>query len=391
MCTRTVIEQIREQWLAGPSDLDERARRLWAAAKAESLGSGGITAVARATGLSRDTIRRGLRELHEPIDAAMAGRERLPGGGRKCLNEEDPGLMAALEALIEPLTDASSAAALRWTCRSTPSLAEELSPQRRQMRTGKKRARKLDGRTVARLLHDAGYSLRWNRRTIASSDLPVRDAQFGYVNAQVMEFIRQRQPVVAVDTGVRVKGGRSWCADLIGWAPGEPFPGDPGDRHQWSSVGIAEETAGLAVATVRGWWTQTDAEKRTLAKRLLIVADCGGRDDRRTRIWKAALLEFSTVSGLELHICHLPRGTSRWTRVERRCVSFSGSGQGQPVAAHIAVVTVIGSPATSTDTARTVVLQVDNRRPGAKAHDAEFDAHRITEGAFSEAWNYLCR
>jgi Rhodopirellula transposase DDE domain len=348
MCDRTIVKGIQSEWLGGPSSLNDRAKRLWAAARAESLGSGGITAVARATGLSRDTIRRGLRELHEPTDAAMAGRERLPGGGRKCLIEEDPGLMAALEALIEPMTDPSSAA-LRWTCRSTRSLAVELSKQRRQMRNGKKRARKLDGRTVAGLLHDAGYSLRWNRRTIAGSDLPVRDAQFGYVNEQAIRFVRRRQPVISVDTGVRVNGGRSWCADLIGWAPGEPFPDDTGDGHRLSSVGIAEGTARLAVATVRQWWTQIGRKKHPLAKRLLIVADCGGREDGRTRLWKASLREFATVSGLELHVCHLPRGTSRWSRVEQRFVSFVTEGDPKSVATHIAAISVIGSPRSNTD------------------------------------------
>lgn len=237
---------------------------------------------------------------------------------------DDPGLVGALEALIEPL-DTVSNSPLRWTLRSTCELAELLSRQKRCMCDGIERTRNIDGRTVAKLLRADGYSLRANRQRIEGSELPDRDRQFQHLNTRVRGFLGRRQPVIAVDTGVWVALGRSRDADLIGVMPGQllldpdvPFStlqelvrigcADAIDSRRWTSVGIAEDAVQLAAAAIRGWWDELGEAQHPDARKLLIAADCGGRDNRRTRNWKLALQELADQIKLPLTVCHLPRG-----------------------------------------------------------------------------------
>jgi hypothetical protein len=256
------------------------------------------------------------------------------------------------------------------------------------MRDGTERDRKLDKRTVAKLLHDAGYSLRANRRRIAGSDLPIRETQFKHVNSQVLLFLRRRQPVIAVDTGERVKDGESRHADLVGWPAGDRLAVTGEDGRLWSSVGIAEDTAGFAVAAMRRWWQRMGSERFPDARRMLVVADCGGRDDRRTRIWRAGLQEFADVIGLSLTVCHLPRGTTRWCAIEQRFVRFVRKKHRDP--AHVVVVSLVGSPNNRVNPTVDKVSNVVVRRAAVNAAGANFDAERITPARFCGAWNYMC-
>ena len=212
---------------------------------------------------------------------------------------------------------------------------------------------------VAGLLHIAGYSLRTNRRTIAGSELPVRKAQFEHLNSRLMQFLQQRQPMIAVDTGVRVEARHSRHADLIGWPPGEPDPPEIRGEHRWDSVGIAESTAGLAAGAVREWWETMGSGQFPRARRLLVAADCGGRDNDRTLTWKSALQAFAGSCGLDIVVCHLPRGTSRFCGLHQRLVGYVEDGRRRrPLPSCVAIVSVIGKTAKDAGLITTVMKPV---------------------------------
>ena len=317
-------------------EMDERGRRQWAAAEASDLGWGGISTVARATGLSRPTITGGMRELDQPAPkrALEAFRVRRPGGGRKRRTETDPELLEALEeleALMEPLTRGDPESPLRWTCKSTRRLAEELTGQQHPV----------GPRTVAALLHEAGYSLQANRKTTEGKQHPDRDAQFGHINAQVRSFHRQRQPVISVDTkkkelvGDFKNGGKEWhpkgtpeevrVHDFKDNELGKAIPYgvyDLASNEGWVSVGITHDTARFAVASIRRWWTEMGSARFPRARKLMITADGGGSNSSRNRLWKVALQELADGIGLPLHVCHFPPGTSKWNKIEHRLFSF---------------------------------------------------------------------
>ncbi len=400
-------ERIRDAWDTNASTLDERGQRLWAAGHAAaSTDLGGITLVARATGLSRNTIRDGMNALRQTVAEWPAGRVRLPGGGRKRLTEDDPQLMGALEALIDPMTDPSRSA-LRWTCKSTQTLAKILSRQRRRMRDGIERMRNLDGRSVANLLHEADYCLRANRKRIVGSELPNRDAQFRYVNDQAQHFLNRKRPVLVVDTGVWV-GPDDWrSADLLVSKVSEAdqaridgfgdtalrslFPGgaaEATDFRQWSSVGIAIDTAQLAVASVRRWWFEMRPNRFSLARELLIAADCGGRDNQRTRKWKAALQNLADDIGATIVVCHVPRGAVKWPNVEQRLLSFDATvRRRQRFAMHQAVVSMVVRTSRERPIIR-AVLETGVPRAVADFSDRHFESLCITPASFNGLWNY---
>src|SRR5215475_9967871 len=311
--------------------LDERARRLWAAVEARAIGRGGISSVAEATGLSRATIRAGLRALAHPDSPAAlqapVERVRRLGGGRKPLRAHDPHLVRALETLLDPVTRGDPMSLLRWTCKSAAKLAAALQTQ----------GHAVSERTVNRLLHDLGYSLQANRKTLEGSAHPERDAQFQYINRRAKAFQKQGQPVVSVDTkkkelvGQFRHGGREWSPqgqpeevevhDFPSKTLGKVIPYgvyDEATNTGWVSVGVDHDTAELAVETVRRWWRHMGSQTYPKAKRLLITADGGGSNGSRCRLWKVELQRLADETGLRLSVCHFPPGTSKWNKSEHR-------------------------------------------------------------------------
>ena len=327
------IKRIRRKYRALRVEMDERGRRQWAAAEAQELGWGGITTVANATGLSRTTVTAGLRELGLPARqrAAEATRVRRPGGGRRPLTETDPGLMAALEALIEPATRGDPESPLRWTCKSTRRLADELTRDHHPVSVN----------TVAALLHQAGYSLQANRKTREGAAHPDRNAQFEHINTSVRSFHDRSQPAISVDAkkkeliGDFKNAGREWhpCGepeevrvhDFLDKALGKAIPYGVYDilnNQGWVSVGIDHDTAQFAVHSIRTWWKKMGRRRFPRARQLLITADGGGSNSHRSRLWKVSLQKLADELGLKLVVCHFPPGTSKWNKIEHRLFSF---------------------------------------------------------------------
>src|SRR5271170_1659647 len=291
------VGRIRRKYLALCVEMDERRRRQWAAAEARELGRGGVSAVARATGLSRTTITAGLRELKLPARqrTVEARRVRRPGGGRKPLAETDPRLWMALESLIEPTTRGDPESPLRWTCKSLRRLADELAQQDHPAAPN----------TVATLLKGAGYSLQGNRKTREGESHPDRDAQFRYINQQVRQRLDRGQPVISVDTkkkelvGDFKNAGREWrpagrpeevrVHDFLDKTLGKAIPYgvyDLFNNQGWVSVGIDHDTAQFAVNSIRRWWRHMGSHRFPKARQLLITADGGGSNGSRSRLWK---------------------------------------------------------------------------------------------------------
>jgi len=382
-------------------EMDERNRRQWAAAEARELGWGGVTAVAEATGLSRTTITAGLRELDLPPDerAAEAVRVRRPGGGRKPLTHSDAGLLVALEALIEPATRGDPESPLRWTCKSIRRLADELTRQRHPVSPN----------SVAALLRQAGYSLQANRKTREGASHPDRNAQFEYINRLVRSFLNRDQPAISVDAkkkelvGDFKNAGREWrpqgqpedvrVHDFLDKTKGKAIPYGVYDilnNQGWVSVGIDHDTAQFAVNSIRRWWHRMGARRFPRASELLITADGGGSNGHRCRLWKRCLQEWADESGLKLHVCHFPPGTSKWNKIEHRLFSFiTHNWRGRPLVSHQAIVNLIAS--TTTKTGLTVQAAVDTNEYDTKIKvtDQELATLRLKPQRFHGEWNYV--
>jgi len=380
--------------------MDERLRRQWAAVEARDFGWGGVSAVAQATGLSRTTITLGLKELAlpEPERAAQATRVRRPGGGRRPLTTDDPGLLTALEALVEPSTRGDPESPLRWTCKSTRRLAEELTRQRHPVSPG----------TVAALLRQAGYSLQANRKTREGQGHPDRNAQFEYINASVRRFLRRGQPAISVDTkkkelvGDFKNGGREWqpagspeevrVHDFLIKNLGKAIPYGVYDmlhNQGWVSVGIDHDTAQFAANSIRRWWEAMGQWRFPRARELLITADGGGSNSHRSRLWKVALQELADVVGLKLYVCHFPPGTSKWNKVEHRLFSFlTQNWRGRPLLSHETIVDLIAS--TSTRTGLVVQSALDTKKypTKIKVSDDALEQVRLRRHDFHGEWNY---
>lgn len=382
--------------------LDERARRLWAAVEARAIGRGGISQVAEATGLSRPTIRAGLQALASPVLAtgpqATTARVRCSGGGRKPLGARDPHLVQALETLLEPVTRGAPMSLLRWTCKSAAKLAAALQAQ----------GHRVSERTVNRLLHDLGYSLQSNRKTLEGRHHPDRDAQFQYINRRAKAFQRQGQPVVSVDTkkkelvGQFRNGGREWHPHGQPEAvQGHDFPDavlgkvipygvyDETTNTGWVSVGIDHDTAEFAVETIRRWWRHMGSQVYPRAQRLLITADGGGSNGSRCRLWKVELQRLADESGLRISVCHFPPGTSKWNKMEHRMFChITEHWRGRPLVSREVVVNLIGHTTTTTGFAIRSELD-ENRYPtGREVPDQQIESLAITRDKFHGEWNY---
>lgn len=394
------VTRIRRKYRVVAPELDERRRRQWAAAEARELGYGGVSVVGRATGLARSTIHAGLRDLRasRAERAKAASRVRGAGGGRRRLTRSDPELLGALLALIEPTTRGDPESPLRWTCKSTAQLADELTRQHHRV----------SPRTVATLLKEAGYSLQANRKTREGAAHPDRDAQFRYLARVIRQCHRDRQPAISVDTkkkelvGDFRNGGREWrprgeplsvrVHDFLDPALGKAIPYgvyDLANNEGWVSVGIDHDTAEFAANAIRLWWTRMGRHRFPRARRLLITADGGGSNGARSRLWKWALQRVADDFDLTLSICHLPPGTSKWNKIEHRLFSFiSQNWRGKPLVSHQAIVNLIA--ATTTRTGLRVKAALDTRRyeTAVQVPDEVFARLRITPHAFHGDWNY---
>ena len=385
--------------------LDERARRVWAAVEARAMGRGGMSRVAEATGLSRVTIRAGLQELALADTAsgpqASPARLRRRGGGRKPLSMHDPHLLHALETLVDPVTRGDPMSLLRWTCKSAAQLAAALRAQ----------GHPVSERTVNRLLHDLGYSLQANRKTLEGSAHPDRDAQFQYINRRAKAFQKQGQPVVSVDTkkkelvGQFRNGGREWSPqgqpeevevhDFPSKTLGKVIPYgvyDEATNTGWVSVGVDHDTAEFAVETVRRWWRHMGSQTYPKAKRLLITADGGGSNGSRCRLWKVELQRLADETGLRLSVCHFPPGTSKWNKIEHRMFChITENWRGRPLVSRAVVVNLIGHTTTTTGLAIQSALDDHSYPTGREVTAEQMESLALKQEKFHGEWNYTLR
>ena len=396
----SAVTRLRRKYRVVAPELDERRRRQWAAAEAREIGYGGVSVVARATGLARSTIHAGLRDVRASRRQRVRAAERIrrAGGGRRPLTTSDPALLSALLALIEPTTRGDPESPLRWTCKSTTQLADELTQQRHPV----------SPRTVATLLKDAGYSLQANRKTREGAAHPDRDAQFRYLTALITECHQHGQPAISVDTkkkelvGDFKNGGREWrptgqpvpvrVHDFLDPELGKAIPYgvyDLANNEGWVSVGIDHDTAEFAVNAIRRWWTRMGRHRFPRARTLLITADGGGSNGPRSRLWKWALQRLADDFDLTLSVCHFPPGTSKWNKIEHRLFSFiTQNWRGKPLVSHQAIVNLIA--ATTTRTGLRVKAALDTRRyeTARQVPDEVFARLRITPHTFHGDWNY---
>ncbi len=376
--------------------LNERQRRLVLAAEARALGHGGVTRVARAAQVSRTTVHAALTELDTAVPDS--DRSRRSGGGRMSCQESDPTLVGDLEALIEPTTRGDPMSPLRWTCKSTRQLAAALQAQ----------GHPVSYRTVARLLQQLEYSLQAPRKVLEGGGHPDRDAQFDYLNGQVTAALAVGQPVISVDAkkkelvGPYKNGGQEWqpqgqpervnVYDFVDKQVGKAIPYgiyDVGRNTGWVNVGQDHDTAQFAIESLRRWWQSVGAPTYPQAERLLICADGGGSNGVRVRLWKVALQALADETGLQITVCHLPPGTSKWNKIEHRLFAhISLNWRGRPLVSHEVIVELIGATTTRTGLTVQAVRDTGGYPTKIKVSDEELAAVRLTPHAFHGEWNY---
>ena len=377
--------------------LNERQRRLVAAADAQLLGRGGVSQVAAASGLSRTTIHKGLRELQG--DLTPDERVREAGGGRKQIKRQQPAVLKELEQLVSPTTRGDPMSPLRWTCKSTSKLAAEL----------RGKGYPISARTVARLLQkDLDYSLQANRKTKEGESHPDRNAQFEYIAAQTQAFQQRGQPVISVDTkkkelvGEFKNGGREWqpkrapeavkTHDFPDKELGKVAPYgvyDVGGNRGWVSVGLDHDTAEFATATISRWWRRMGSATYPAACELLILADSGGSNSSRTRLWKVALQGLADHIGLRLSICHFPPGTSKWNKIEHRMFChITANWRGKPLTSHEVIVNLIGNTKTKTGLTIQAALDTGKYPIGIQVSDEDLAQVCMEKAQFHGEWNY---
>ena len=393
-------DEIRTRFQKLTPFLDERMRRLVAASESVALGFGGTSLVAAATGVSRRAIIQGIKELDEPVPAPTAGAARIrrAGGGRKKTVDTDSTLKRDLEWLVDPVSRGDPESPLRWTCKSVRKLAAELRSQGHQT----------SHRMIADLLHELGYSLQANKKTQEGTRHADRNEQFQHIHEEVGRMLTAHQPVISVDTKKKELVGnfKNRGEELRPNGDPEPVRGhdflikelgraapygvyDVGNNTGWVSVGVDHDTAAFAVETIRRWWHGMGRPAYPEARQLLITADSGGSNGLRVRLWKTEIQKLANETGLEILICHLPPGTSKWNKIEHRLFSFiSQNWRGRPLVSHQVIVDLIA--ATSTKTGLKVHAQIDtNRYPaGLKVSDQELAAVNLERNPFHGDWNY---
>lgn len=403
MVDAKAIHSVRSKFESLKSILNERARRLWAASEARELGWGGIAVVEAATGISHSTIRKGIRQLTEQSasEPLSANRSRRKGAGRKGIFHYDPEIAEALESLIDPVTRGDPESPLRWTCKSTRRLADELT----------KRQHQISPRKVAQLLGQLDYSLQANRKTREGINHPDRNAQFEYIYQSMQKFHRVGQPVISVDTKkkelvgdfsnvgkeYRKKGFplETRMHDFPDKQLGKAIPYgvyDIESNEGWVNVGINHDTAQFAAHSILRWWQEMGQRRFPRATRLLITADAGGSNGWRTRLWKVALQELANEIDLNLTVNHFPPGTSKWNKIEHRLFSFiTQNWRGKPLYNLQTVVNLISS--TTTRAGLTVKAAVDDTyyEKGIKVSDQELERINLKRHDFHGEWNYTIR
>jgi Rhodopirellula transposase DDE domain len=401
MQNAAVLRQIKSRYRGLAPLMDERMRRQWAATEAQTYGRGGVSAVSRATGMSRNTIRKGLFELaarKRNPRVAVATRIRKQGGGRKRLTETDPGMAQALDRLIEPSTRGDPMSPLRWTCKSTMNLAQALT----------RHGHPVGAWTVGAMLKQAGYSLQSNRKTKEGGSHPDRNAQFDYINRSVEQFQQRGQPVISVDTkkkelvGPFKNGGREWqpkgepeevvIHDFVDEQLGKVIPYGVFDlslNEGWVSVGIDHDTAQFAVQAIGRWWHKMGTKRYPQARALLITADGGGSNGSRCRLWKVALQDLATRLGVPVHVRHFPPATSKWNKIEHRMFShITENWRGRPLVSHEVIINLIANTKTRTGLRIRAELDSGKYPTGIKITDAEFNALNLKQAEFHGDWNY---
>ena len=386
--------------------LDEAALRVWAAAEARSLGRGGISAVAKAVGMSRTTIHAGLAELKTAAPVATnKGHDRLrvraAGGGRKKLADKDVSLLSALDALVEPTSRGDPMSPLRWTCKSTYRLSDEL----------KRQGHEVSQRTICDLLSHMGFSLQSTRKTREGGKHEDRDAQFGHIAKTVADYQAAGDPVVSVDTkkkeliGDFKNGGKEWqpagapenvrVYDFIDPELGKVAPYGVYDltaNTGWVSVGIDHDTAEFAVESIRRWWREMGVSAYPRARRLLITADCGGSNGYRVRLWRRELQKLADEQQLSIQVCHFPPGTSKWNKIEHRMFCHvTANWRGRPLVSREVVVNLIGGTTTREGLRIKAALDENAYAPGIKVTDEELATLAIERDEFHGEWNYRLR
>jgi hypothetical protein len=393
------VEQIAAVYAEVREVLDERQRRLMLGAAARRIGRGGVKQVAAAVGVVPETVSRGVADLKAGVVAD--GRVRARGAGRKPITQTAPGVVAALEELVDPATRGDPTSPLRWTNKSTTKLAEQL--------TGRGFA--VGPNTVAKLLKASGYRLQANAKVVEGRQHPDRDAQFEYVNAVAVRFLAAGDPVISVDAKKRElvgdfkNGGREWepvgqptevdVHDFPGDAVGVALPYgvyDMGANTGWVNVGTDHDTAVFAAESIRRWWRHAGADVYPQAQRLLITADSGGSNGSRLRLWKAELARFADETGLAITVVHLPPGTSKWNKVEHRLFShITMNWRGRPLSNHEVVVQTIAATTTRTGLTVKAVLDENTYPTGLRISDRQMRdllRRHITRHDFHGDWNY---
>jgi hypothetical protein len=403
MATSATLATVRQKYEALAPLLHEKAQRRWAACEARALGRGGISLVAAATGLSRPTIRRGLAELNTgPRDTEENAREhariRRRGGGRPRLSVGDRSLLADLRRLVDPATRGDPMSPLLWTCKSTRHLAQALGTM----------GHDVSHQTVARLLTESGYNLQANRKTEEGKDHPDRDAQFEHINRKVRSFQRRGQPVISVDTkkkelvGNYKNPGQEWepkgrprrvnSKDFPNKELGKVSPYGVYDLtadEGWVNVGITHDTAAFAVESIRRWWSRMGRPVYPGAKELLVTADSGGSNARRSRLWKVSLQGLADELGLKISVCHFPPGTSKWNKIEHRMFChITENWRGRPLVSQAVVVNLIGSTRTRSGLRIQAELDSNVYEMGVKVTNKELEAVRLRKDKFHGEWNY---
>lgn len=384
--------------------LDERMRRLVAAAESEAIGYGGVSAVARATGVSRRAIAEGVKELKRRQVTRQSRssqvRIRRKGAGRKRVIEKDLTLLEDLDRLVDPVTRGDPESPLRWTCKSVRRLAEELQQE----------GHAVSYQTVAELLHALDYSLQANQKTLEGSQHADRDEQFEYINRKAQRYLKQGEPVISVDTkkkelvGDFKNAGREW--ELQGepqkvrvhdFEIRQPDKGkvapygvyDLGRNVGWVSVGVDHDTAAFAVESIRRWWRWMGSHSYPQAKRLLITADSGGSNGARVRLWKWELQQLANETGLEISVCHFPPGTSKWNKIEHRLFSFiSQNWRGKPLISHEVIIDLIAATTTASGLAVKSKLDTNIYPAGLKVSDQQMAELQLRRDRFHGDWNY---
>ena len=392
-------EAIRYRWESVGAKLDERGRRLFAAAEVRTAGWGGLGVVSRITGLARSTINRG----EDDLDAAPLppGQVRRVGGGRKAVSEKDPGLVPELQRLVEPATLGDPERPLQWVSKSMDKLADTLTAM----------GHSIGADTVAKELIKLGYSRQHNRKAYEGSRHPDRDAQFEHINAKVIAAQAAGQPVISVDTKKKELVGNFKNGGSDYRPKGEPIRVNVHDFEDktlgkvvpygvydvaanagFVSLGITSDTAEFAVASIRCWLERLGAERYPKAKQLTITADCGGSNGARVRLWKVELQKLADATRLTLHVHHYPPGTSKWNRIEHRLFChITQNWRGRPLTDRLAVVELIGATTTKAGLRVACVLDERTYQKGIKVSDAEMQALDITGDAFHPEWNYTIK